>query len=109
MSKLAVASGASGPTRSVAHTPELQSPDQLAYGVFPGTTSLTVPPLEVDGPLLVTTRWWFRSVPATTVRGALLSFAWSACVCTVVHALSLHDALPILSSAAVVALTVAVS
>src|SRR5438093_1474741 len=104
MSKLAVASGASSPNGQMTELPALIHPAARTHLVCAGTTSLTVPPLEVDGPLLVTTRWKVRSVPATTVSGALLAIARSACVCTVLlvvllvslaHSLSLHDALPI--------------
>src|SRR2546426_2700760 len=49
-----------------------------------GNTSAAVPPLEVEGPLLLTTRWKVISLPAATVAGALLLMAKSACLLTFV-------------------------
>src|SRR5436189_138205 len=109
MLKVALAPGASAPNVHVTTFGAvwLQPDDAPANVVAAGSVSVTVPPLEVDGPLFVTVTVYVMSVPAVAVAGPVLLIDRSATRLTVVVALPV--VLPIwLSSSGCAAVTAAV-
>ena len=109
MLKVALAPGASAPNVHVTTFGAvwLQPDDAPANVVAAGSVSVTVPPLETEGPLFVTVTVYVMSVPAVAVAGPVLLIDRSATRLTVVVAVALLFA-PLLSSLALVAVTVAV-
>src|SRR5437899_93332 len=98
---VALAPGASAPTVHVTTFGAVWlHPDDAPANVVPaGSVSVTVPPLDVEGPLLVTVTVYVISVPAVAVAGPVLVIARSANRWTFVIAVAMLFA-PLVSSPA---------